>query len=529
MKNKTIINELRRSIGYRLALGVFFQLLLLLVGGLEDWSFASQVDGFYLFSISRENALFLLFSPLAAIIPYALQFLGDWEQRIIYHSLHRCGKRAFVSSKIIATIMSGALATALGTLLYALICICFAPADSKIVEAWRTYGDGTWLEHFFRSYSGREYMFVCVGLDAIAGSIWSAIALLLSCILRSKVASLLGTAILFFSFVRIHDLRALYYPSSYYVPTIDQPVKELSDILITQIVVLCILCVLIVFFMSYKLKELGLAKKKKTCSLRLNRYITKNNKWIWITTIFLILIRTLLLDNYQESIYEQLLNCMGGIPFEESINVNSLSQWFLLLLPLIIYNSLLLKNNFSSWRYMTIHRFGRKKAWLFNIIRKQVMFCLAYVLIQFASVLLWGACKGTNFDAIANNSINGYSSYVGFFICILIIPFLSIHFFVLCCLETSAFFFSKSVTVSAVIVLLIHAITIVISNYPGTIWNLESNGMLLRSSIFYEEQIPLSLCFLFQTTMIVLLILLELFELRGIIAINHKNGDRTYD
>ena len=108
-----VYNELKRAVlRWSFLAGVALQVFLLWLGAREDWGFRDQVDAFYLFALSRENAMFSLFSPMAAMLPYVLAFAGDWQRKAVYYQLHRSGVRRYNVSRIAAGTLSGGLALA---------------------------------------------------------------------------------------------------------------------------------------------------------------------------------------------------------------------------------------------------------------------------------------------------------------------------------------------------------------------------------------------------------------------------------
>lgn len=487
-----VYNELKRAVlRWSFLAGVALQVFLLWLGAREDWGFRDQVDAFYLFALSRENAMFSLFSPMAAMLPYVLAFAGDWQHKAVYYQLHRSGVRRYNVSRIAAGTLSGGLALAMGTFLYALACILLSPQDSLIVEVWRTYADGSWLESAFHSAGGKGYMWLSVGLDSLAGMVWACVGLLAGILFRQPIVAVLTTQATYLTFLRVPFLSALYKPNAHFVPSASSGTLGLERILLDQWLIIAVVSLLTALTVRRAALRLGVNHSPLR---RLQRYLclpgVLRETDVWLAVLPFLLLRPFIFTMGSQSAADALLYGLGGFPYVEMPTANDVSQWFLLLIPPLMVSMVSLRREASSRLYMTLYRFGGTASWLWRQLGQQALVCAVYVFAQAAVLLGWAALRGLGFGSAVVFLAEEGARIVSFQETLLALPLLAAHLCVLCFLTTLAFLLTNNGMASVLLALLISvgsAWLVRIGQYRALI--LGYTGMLLRSSLIYPGHV----------------------------------------
>lgn len=487
-----VYNELKRAVfRWSFLAGVALQGFLLWLGAWEDWGFRDQVDAFYLFALSRENAMFSLFSPMAAILPYVLAFAGDWQHKAVYYQLHRSGVRRYTVSRIAAVVLSGGLALATGTFLYALACILLSPQDSFIVEVWRTYADGSWLQSAFHSVGGRGYMWLSVGLDGLAGMVWACVGLLAGILFRQPIIAALTTQAVYLMFLRVPFLSALYKPNAHFTPSESNETLGLGRILMDQWLIIAAVSLLTALFVRRGALRLGVNRSPLR---RLQRYLrlpgVLREMDVWLVVLPFLLLRPFIFTMSTRSAAEALLHGLGGFPYVEMPTANDVSQWFLLLIPPLMISMVSLRREASSRLYMTLYRFGGTASWLWRQLGQQALMCTVYVVAQAAVLLGLAALRGLGFGSAVLLLAEEGAQIITFQDTLLVLPLLTAHLCALCFFTTMAFLLTNRGMASMLLVLLISvgsAWLVRIGQYRAFI--LGYTGMLLRSSLMYPGHI----------------------------------------
>ncbi len=506
----SIKNEIKRAVCRpAFAAGVFLQIFLLWIGAWEDWGFRDQVDAFYLFALSRESAIFSLFAPIVVILPYIPVIASDWQRKTVYGHIYRSGTRPYIISRIAAAAVSGGMAMAMGTWLYGLACIYFSPADSFIVEVWRSYADNTWLESAFRSAGGREYIWLSIGLDGLTGIVWAGAGLLISLLFRHPLISLLGTQGVYLLFLRTPFLSKYYQPNTFFASGLGVRHSSLINLLLIQLLVITIIWLFTYVYILRSIRKLGVNLSKIDGYQHVFRVPSAlRESDVWLLVLPLMLIRPFIFNAQAQSVPGVLLHGLGGFPFQEQSTVNDIAQWFLLIIPPLLIALISLQRELSGRLYLTLYRMKTERAWLRQQIKQQAVVCLVYTTVQAIILIGWGVVKGLSTGSAVVFLAEAGAKIVSFSSAFMVIPLLATHLMVLCLLLTFTLLILNNSVIAAVTTLIVSIASVWIVQVDRfRAFILGYTGMLLRSSLIEPNQFTPLVQILIQIVLIMLLIL----------------------
>ncbi len=482
---KKIINEIRRAfVNPLFFLSVGLQFLFLYLGGAEDWPYAAELDSFYLFAVSQEFGVAHLFLPILVFLPYCLTFIQEMNSGYTLLQLHRMGRREWVTGKTAATILSGATAVALGTLLYACACLLFAPSDGYRVAVWRTYADGHWLEPYLRTNNGIPYLFLSVGLSFLSGLVWSGICMLLANLCANAVIVLLAAESVYLLCTRVPALRSICDPVEMLQPSFHLDQYPLEKILQTQACLFFAVLLVAVFIMRRKSNRLGLYQRGR---MLLRGIAQKAMGWLQISPAVLLvfalaaILRPVIFIGNTMSRGTMLLSLTGGIPFGDEPSVSDLAQWILLWLPCMIHVGLITQHEFSSYMYIRIYRFGGEQEWIKNIWKRSALPCVIYILLTLCWIIGFCALQNitgwTAFSWTDSGALLDQSSYL-----LWLAPTLLLHGLFVCTLQICITLYARNSHTGSFVTLLIIMSSVWFARKPsvGASYVLGNMGIVMR-------------------------------------------------
>lgn len=167
-------------------LGVFDQILPIFQGQMVD----GLADGYSIqLSISSlQTDMMLLVLPILAALPFTTAFVDDQKSRYLREYLPRAGKRLYLVSRVVTTLLSGGLVLFLGVLV---VCFVFAllftpleliPQGIENVVATDTAGEliDVVAQLTFTDLMGRAFLFF------LSGAFWSLVGGLFATLTMSK-------------------------------------------------------------------------------------------------------------------------------------------------------------------------------------------------------------------------------------------------------------------------------------------------------------------------------------------------------
>lgn len=119
-------------------------------------------------------------SAVLACLPFSTVFIRDWHSGMAVSMQLRCGRRRFLISKILCTLLSGAITLGIGTLLFVLLVNFRLSHDYEYVApiiAEITYYD---ISQGFTAVSLARYYASAIALQSLAGMFYASIGLAFS-------------------------------------------------------------------------------------------------------------------------------------------------------------------------------------------------------------------------------------------------------------------------------------------------------------------------------------------------------------
>ncbi len=522
---RCILNDLRRGIINRAFLvAVLLQILLLYFGGREDWPYYAGLDGFYLFAASRELSVTHLYFPIIVCLPFALSFASDMRQGFIFSELHRSGRARYITARIMANTIAGALAVGLGTAIYALACILLSQPSSYRVEVWRTYADGNWLEPFLRTNYGRPYMLLCIILDMMGGAVWATVCLALSTIYPNPIFSLLGTQIIYLAFVRIPPFSTLINPIPLIRPTFFNSALTLKGIIARQLFCYMVFLGMSIWGLYKALKNIavynkGLLQVFSPFWVRSRKGKATSSNWLsrcfggmlhptfLLVAGCLILIRPFVFRVEKGSMAMSLLSLIGGIPYQDIPSVGDIAAWMLLLMPCLLGVGLQLQQEFTGRMYFTLYRYRSGAKWFLSVFRSNAIVCIGYGMFQALWIIIWcyinriGGWDAWGYD-FSGTWINAQGVWPW------VVPMLCIHLVLIAVVQMVIHIASGSGIAAIGGALLVWISTVWFGSTPSAISSfLPGNiGMVLRSSNYGSLYGSPALQFLTQIVLTIILV-----------------------
>lgn len=482
----TMRYELRRAfVNPLFVLTVGIQILFLYLGGIEDWPYAKDLDSFYMFAVSQEFGAAHLFVPIMVMLPYGLSLIQELNTGYTLFQLHRSGRRDWVVGKIIAVILSGATAVALGTLLYAGACILLAPDNSYRVEVWRSYADGHWLEPYLRNNYGIPYMFLSVFLCFLSGLVWSCVGLLLINKCSNAVIVLILSESIFLLCTRVPLLKQFIDPIEMLQPTFFSDQYTLTRIVTTQLSITAVILVCTIWLMFRKSHNLALYKHNTI----FKKVTTTTMNWLQISPIVLLLfvimalLRPIIFIGNRASSGTMLLSLVGGLEYNEQPSVADLAQWILLWSPCFVHVGLITQHEFSNYMLIKIYRYGGEDAWIRNTLKRSIFPCIAYILLAVGWIVCYAQLQNVSGWTIIAWMDDG--TMIDLSDCLIwILPTLCLHAVFLCVLQICIALYMKKAHIGAFVTLVLTMGSIWFAREASDLsaYALGNMGMVMRIS-----------------------------------------------
>lgn len=467
-------------------IAILMQIIFLYVGGWEDWPWRDQLDSFYMFANSRELGVAHLFLPILSCLPYAMSYVFENKSRYFLFQYHRTENRSWILGKIIAVTLAGGLAVGLGTLIYAIFCILLVPSDSLIVEVWRTYADGHWLEPFLRNHYGIPYLFLCVFVDTVAGCVWSCIGLLCAVALNNVVLVLLVPEFLYLLCSRIDFITQVYDSVAMSRLSFYSDAFALPRIILCQTIVFIIAFSATLLLMLLRLKDVGLYSHRVHDDQDkglLNRVCTflKVSPPMLVFFAICLLLRPILCFGNTTSFGTMLLSLAGGIEYQEQPVVRDLAQWMIFLLPCFIHTGMILSQEFADRIYIKLYRYEQPRKWCVRIMCSTLIPCILYVLLALLWIMLYSHLLGVRTWLTIGWSESGEMIDMMPYIYWLI-PTLCCHIATICILQICATIYIRHVTFATCIVLTLVMSTSWLVTTPSryAAYAIGNMGMIMR-------------------------------------------------
>lgn len=160
----------------------------------SNGSIQSVIYGF-IFAVDQNSGYIVLICILP-ILPYALSFVKEWNDRATHFWIIRTGTRPYMTAKLIAAAMAGFLTVFLGILLYAGMQRFFLP--------WGEPGD------YGGTYGGMQsvalYLLLFVSHKGASGMLVAVCALWVSCYFSNTYVALIGPNAIYWFLLRIQTL-----------------------------------------------------------------------------------------------------------------------------------------------------------------------------------------------------------------------------------------------------------------------------------------------------------------------------------
>ncbi len=138
----------------------------------------------------------LLCVPILAALPYTSAFVDDYKSGYLKEYLPRSGRRRYVTGKVAATAVSGALVMFIGIIIaYVLFALVFTPMEQVPDEQMTQMMQ----PHFFADILGRAFVF------ALCGALWSLVGAMLAAVTMSKYMAYASPFIIYYVLVILSE------------------------------------------------------------------------------------------------------------------------------------------------------------------------------------------------------------------------------------------------------------------------------------------------------------------------------------
>lgn len=138
----------------------------------------------------------LLCVPILAALPYTSAFVDDMKSGYLKEYLPRSGRRRYVTGKVAATAVSGALVMFIGVIIaYVLFALVFTPMEMRPDEQMTQMMQ----PHFFADILGRAFVF------ALCGALWSLVGAMLAAVTMSKYMAYASPFIIYYVLVILSE------------------------------------------------------------------------------------------------------------------------------------------------------------------------------------------------------------------------------------------------------------------------------------------------------------------------------------
>lgn len=188
-----ILKDIKRqvlSIGMVLSLVIGLIMLLIdyypEIRGFFDLGIIYNYDYLYFFEHCLNSGLYLIFTPLVAVLPGVIQFCDDYNYGYSRLIITRVKKKEFLAKRYIATVICGGIACALPLIVIGIcsIIFCDAPTELNLLEDSKIY------ESMEALWDGKVFMaHVCL-YAFIFGVVWSSIGLMFVVLIPNRYVAL---------------------------------------------------------------------------------------------------------------------------------------------------------------------------------------------------------------------------------------------------------------------------------------------------------------------------------------------------
>ena len=138
----------------------------------------------------------LLCVPILAALPYTSAFVDDYKSGYLKEYLPRSGRRRYITGKVAATAVSGALVMFIGIIIaYVLFALVFTPMEQVPDEQMTQMMQ----PHFFADILGRGFVF------ALCGALWSLVGAMLAAVTMSKYMAYASPFIIYYVLVILSE------------------------------------------------------------------------------------------------------------------------------------------------------------------------------------------------------------------------------------------------------------------------------------------------------------------------------------
>lgn len=161
----------RRAFGPWLLIAVLAYLAMY-INDISYMIFDFRGDALMTFAMSGAMGMVTYIMPLFAALPFSTGFCADWTSGFSGFAAMRCGKRKYLSSKILACALSGGAAAAGGTLLLILILILKFPQSDEVIQNLIETGEFYSILSIGKAGIPLYYVGTLV-MQFLAGSFWA--------------------------------------------------------------------------------------------------------------------------------------------------------------------------------------------------------------------------------------------------------------------------------------------------------------------------------------------------------------------
>lgn len=206
---------------------------------------------------SAYNNLFFLVFPLLAAVPYGISLCNEWRSGYAGQMLIRCGRKRYLTSKILAVFTSGGTAVAVPLLLSLLMMACFLPAyGSDPIAMQAALGNNNMWAGLF--WEQPVLYALCYSLlDFVFGGIFACITLVCSRWLDNRFGAvmfpMLLNCTLYYGGISIFSELSRYNPNAYLNP--EQPYGEISFSVLLPMLAIILVGLAVIYIFSNRRRD----------------------------------------------------------------------------------------------------------------------------------------------------------------------------------------------------------------------------------------------------------------------------------
>ena len=182
----------RQVLSIGMILSLVIGIIMLLVGYYSEirtffvLGITYNYDYLYFFEYCLNSGIYLIFTPIVAVLPGVIQFCDDYNYGYSRLIITRVKKKEFLLKRYIATVICGGIACALPLIVIGICAIifCEAPTDFNLLEGSKIY------ESMLVVWDGKAFMaHVCL-YAFIFGVVWSSIGLMFVVLIPNRYVAL---------------------------------------------------------------------------------------------------------------------------------------------------------------------------------------------------------------------------------------------------------------------------------------------------------------------------------------------------